>query len=291
VERGYALTLLTENPDLGTIDRLQELTSQNDSELMELWLRAALVEVTSGPGQLLDLVSGQSSNPDVRTKAWVLSSYPELQRPIALKLSGWSQALSLEQSLRFLGYGQSMGSARGVTPNISMVLEKSLREASIDSLCSLMFSSPDQEVRRLSAGLLASRAQSKPDAVFTAVTESLALRPGADQVPWAGGALFVPQFTGLNKNQAVELIGSLVRWSVWTQLHGTSPAQVQPLENNLRSYSLWSVAGGDGSGWRQANGAEGWLKAYRSVAGEKAAAGILREQDVSRGSDLWIIVK
>ena len=65
----------------------------------------------------------------------------------------------------------------------------------------------------------------------------------------------------------------------------------QPLENNLRSYSLWSRADSKVQDWRQAKGASAWLQAYAKIAGEKAARRLLEEQKVSRDSDLWKAVR
>jgi hypothetical protein len=233
---------------------------------------------------------------------------PELQRPIALKLQNWTRELSVEQQLRFLHLDTLLGQAvtapymRGggaqhvprpspVSPTIKQVVSPALRDASSRNLVELMFESPYQEARQLSAGLLASRAQEKPEQILSLVIEELSLGSDDKTVPWEGGALFIPQFNSLTKGQATELIGAMVRWSIWIEVNEAPERHNQPLDNNLRSYSLWSSADDAVQDWRQATGASGWLQAYAKIAGEKAARLLLEEQKVPKSSALWQAVR
>lgn len=117
--------------------------------------------------------------------------------------------------------------------------------------------------------------------------EELSLSGEQKTVPWEGGALFIPQFNSLSKTQATELIGAMVRWSIWIEVNDAPDRHNQPLENNLRSYQLWSRADNNAQDWRQAKGASDWLRAYAKIAGKKAAERLLEEQKVSKESDLW----
>lgn len=291
VERGYCLTLLTERPDPEVSRALAQLAKNSDQDLVKLWTRAALLQMAETPGEVLRTFSQGSplEDPDTKLGAWKPNEFPELQRPVALKLQNWQ--LETEESLQLLALSQAMGTPAGVSPTISQVVGPILRKASTNELTRLMFSSQHQQVRRLAAGLLANSARTEKEKVLSAVGEALSLSADSQDVPWAGGALFIPQFRGLSKTQSVELIGQLVRWSVWTEIHETPGDQVKPLENNLRSYNLWSVAGGRNAGWRQAKGGRAWLSAYAKIAGNEAARQILTEQRVSQSSDLWSVVK
>lgn len=292
-ERGYCLALLTENPDHNVEKAVWEVASKGGSPLVKLWSQAALVSLAESPKELLALVDQQYAkkhgNPDYPNR--VIPINGELQRPVALKLMEWDSKLTLEQRLRFMGVAQRSGQPSNVSPTILMVIAPSLKDAKISDLVHLMFSSDGQEVRRLSAALLAGFKGDKRKAVFASVMEKLQVNSKAKNVPWAGGALFLPQFSSMNKSEAQELITGLTRWSVWTDLHETPVAQVKPLENNLRSYSLWTAAGGGNLNWRSAKGGKEWLQAFGKLRGPEAVAALLREQNVPQSSSYWAVVK
>jgi Uncharacterized protein conserved in bacteria (DUF2330) len=292
-ERGYCLTLMIKTPDKSVVDAVWETSEKTQSPLVRLWSQAALVGFAESPEQLLALVDPEmakaSADPDYPRQAIPVSA--ELQRPIALKLKEWGQRLTLEDQLMFLGVGQRAGQAANVSPTIASVISPALREAKVDELVRLMFQSKSQEVRRLSAALLAGFQEEKRKAIFASVMEELQVNSQSQQVPWAGGALFLPQFSNMNKSEAQELITGLTRWSVWTDIHKTPEAQVTPLENNLRSYNLWTAAGGGSLNWRQAKGGKEWLQAYGKLLGAEAVADLLREQKVPKDSAFWAVVK
>jgi uncharacterized protein DUF2330 len=309
VGRGYCLVLLNEANQPVLDDTLERLALDDPSQLLQLWAKAALVDRADSPAEILELFqSGSATLDSHKGQALIATPLPELQRPIALKLQDQKSEVSVEQLLRFLDLDAKLGTSapqpyvRGgsaqhvpqsspISPTIKLVITPELLAADSEQLNRLMFKSAYQEVRQNAAGLLAYRAQENPERILSLVIEELALGSGMSKVPWEGGALFIPQFAQLNKTQATELIGALVRWSVWAELHKAPDHQVKPVENNLRSYSLWSVAGGDDAGWRNANGAAAWLEAYRMIAGKPAARTILEEQLVSKDNDLWLVVR
>ncbi len=309
VSRGYSLVLLDEAGFRDLDSDLEKLALDDPSELMQLWARAAIVSRADTPAQILELFQpGSATLEDHKGEAVLTTPMPELQRPIALKLQNWIRDLSVEQQLRFLHLDTQLGQAvsapylrRGglqhaprpspVSPTIKQVVSPALKDASSSELTRLMFGSAYQDARQLAAGLLASRAQQKPDQILSLVIEELSLGSKDKTVPWEGGALFIPQFNSLDKTQATELIGAMVRWSVWIEVNDAPDRHNQPLENNLRSYSLWSRADSKVQDWRQAKGASAWLQAYAKIAGEKAARRLLEEQKVSRDSDLWKAVR
>ena len=290
-ERGYCLALLTEAPDKNVLPAVEKVARSSSSPLVKLWSQAALVKMTDTPKDLLVMFDAayakKHGDPDKNGRVMPLQA--DLQRPIALKLKGWSEKLSLEEQLRFLGLSSRMGRVANVSPTISNVISPMLKKAKISDLVSLMFNSEGQEIRRLSAALLAGFKDNKRKEVFSSVMEELTVRSDAKQVPWAGGALFLPQFRNMNKSESRELITGLTRWSVWTELNETQAAQVKPLENNLRSYSLWTAAGSKAQDWRRAKGGKGWLAAYRKLMGAKAAQGILQDLRVPKDSSFWKI--
>jgi hypothetical protein len=285
VERGYCLALLAESPDDTLRTAIWEVVASSGSPLIQLWSRAALVGTAQSPEELLLLLDAEyakASSPSSNQRG-VLAVTPELQRPIALKLQTLSSRLDLEQQLRFLGLANRSGQAVNVSPNIQDVVGPALRSARVKDLVDLMLHSDGQEVRQLSAALLAGFTEDKRKLAFAAVMEGLRFDRGASKVPWAGGALFLPGFGNMSKPEAQELITALTRWSVWADIHKVDQAQVQPLENNLRSYSLWTAAGG-GESWRNAHGGTQWLEAYGQLKGPAAVTALLDELDLPRDS-------
>jgi hypothetical protein len=292
-ERGYCLALLAEAPDKNVSRAVSDVARETSSPLVKLWSEAALVRLTDNPGELLILLdtdyARRFGDPDKAGS--VLQVSGELQRPIALKLKEWNSQLTLEDRLRFLGIAQRSGAAANVSPNIMAVISPPLKDAKIRDLVSLMFHSDSQEVRRLSAALLAGFQEEKRKAVFSSVMEELSVGSSAIDIPWAGGALFLPQFSNMNKSEAQQLITGLTRWAVWTERNKTPEAQVKPLENNLRSYNLWTAAGGGQLNWRNAKGGKEWLQAYGKLMGADAVARLLSEQKVPKDSAYWAVVK
>jgi Uncharacterized protein conserved in bacteria (DUF2330) len=291
-ERGYCLALLTKSPDSNVSKVVHDVVNETNSPLVKLWSEAALVQLTESPKELLVLLDAEyaKTHGDPDKVSQVIPVSAELQRPIALKLKEWGPQLTLEDQLRFLGLAQNSGQPSNVSPNIAAVITPALKAAKIPDLVRLMFHSDGQDVRRLSAALLAGFQEEKRKAVFSSVMEELSVNSSATDVPWAGGALFLPQFSNMNKSEAQELITGLTRWSLWTDIHKTPAAQIQPLENNLRSYSLWAAAGG-GEDWRNANGGKEWLQAYGKLMGADAVASLLQEQKVPKNSPYWAVVK
>lgn len=292
-ERGYCLALLAEAPDKNVTKAVNDVARETSSPLVKLWSEAALVRLTDNPKELLTLLDQDyaKKHGDPDKSGSVLRVSGELQRPIALRLKEWNSKLTLEERLRFLGIAHRSGNAPNVSPTIKAVISPSLKDAKIRDLVSLMFHSDGQEVRRLSAALLAGFQEEKRKAVFSSVMEELSVDSAAKDVPWAGGALFLPQFSNMNKSEAQELITGLTRWSVWTDRNKTPDAQVKPLENNLRSYSLWTAAGGGQLNWRNAKGGKEWLQAYGKLMGADAVASLLSEQRVPKDSAYWAVVK
>ena len=116
-------------------------------------------------------------------------------------------------------------------------------------------------------------------------------REDAEPIQARDAATILGEEANLNQSEARELITTLTRWSIWTDVHKTASAQVQPLENNLRSFNIWTAAKSGSADWRGARGGTGWLKAYSVLEGQKAAAGLLEEQNVSKDSKLWGVVQ
>ncbi len=291
-ERGYCLALSVKNPNKNVTKSVRDVYSKTSSSLVKLWSQAALVDLTTTPEELLALFDAETEKRvDPDQQFGVMPIGVELQRPIALKLKDWDAQLTLEDRLMFLGLAQNAGQASNVSPNISAVITPSLKSVDPRELVDLMFTSRNQEVRRISAGLLAGFTEDKRKVVFASVMEKLQVSGQAKEVPWVGGALFLPQFSNMNKSEATELITGLTRWSVWTDLHKTPAEQVTPIENNLRSYNLWEAAEGGSLDWRNASGGQAWLRVFGSLKGAAAASALLKEQNVPKDSDYWAVVK
>lgn len=253
IERGYCLALLAElEPPADYGDRLRKLSAEDPQPLVRRWAGAARLQTASGPAELLDLL--QSAPGGVAA----------IERPAAMLLQGFSGRLTLEQAMSFAvlaPHSQSSPSLAGVSAPV-------IRQAGPPALAELMFTSKDVNVRRTSAGLLSGLAQKQRAAVMTEVLERLAVDPNAKQVPWEGGALFLPQVQ-FEKGEARALIRSLVRWYQWAEKNKADNQVTQPIENNLRSYNLWQIAGGGNLGWRNAKGAQQWAKLLQQLEAHK----------------------
>lgn len=91
------------------------------------------------------------------------------------------------------------------------VLAPVLLESSNEELADVMLQGKTAAIRRLAAGLIASRPPEEHEDVIAVITSALSYDEKRDVVPWNNGALFLPSVT-YTKDSAQRLVIELVRW-------------------------------------------------------------------------------
>ena len=191
--------------------------------------------------------------------------HPSLQRPFQARMATMASEIT---NLR--GALELVNSDPTLAPALAGVLEK----AQVSELAELMFNDANDGIRRTAAGLLASRS----DEART-IARLYAFNPGAEKVPWAGGALYVPSL-GWQKNDAQILVGNLVAWYVYCEDQGLS-TEKQQIYNNLNSLGLVNTVGMD---WPSFDGHE-LLVQYGNATSRGSARRILAEQGLLEDED------
>lgn len=249
VERGYCLALL---PDLKADDTTEErlrkvYKNSSEPQLVRLWAAAAALNVAGTPEaveRVLDETQGMN----------------ELGRPAAMKLQDFGSQLRLPLALKMLGKYQHLRN-EGLT--VSRVAMDRALAGGTDELVKVMLEAPENETRRGAAGLLSSMTRDQKKKIFDSLIQHLDTAKGAKKPAWEGGALFLPQMS-FDKAEARELIRVLVAWRAWVDANDQL-THAQAIENNLRSYNLWTAAGGGSLNWRGAKGAQQWRALYEKL--------------------------
>ncbi len=251
--RGWAVVALDSIDGARADDALAELTAERTlPPLVRTWAAAARVRRVRDVESLVALMP-------------ILGELPALDRPWRMRLA----ALGTE--------GLEAGDLIRLTtrqPQLSQSLSEAILRQGAPPLVTVMLTGGDQNVRRQAAGYLATLAQrSSPEAAATATTEALTFEPGAKDVPWRGGPLFLPSLAW-DEEQAFALASQLIAWHLFCDLRGLSDAQNQ-VHNNLRSLGLANAAG-----YRppSRNTTEEWLFAWGRVVGRRGLRLLLERQ-------------
>lgn len=221
--RGWAVVGLSRidgNASARVLRRIQEGTEH--PILVRTWAAAARVDRVSN----LD---------DLQQFAQLQHTFPGLDRPLRLKAESLLGNASLEQLLR-------MSSDASMAPMVNGVI---LAQADARGLIELMYTHRDDTIRRQAtafAGNLAGQG-ARGEEVRELLLEALALPRRLGDVPWKGGALYVP---GIQRDQAEsrELVRLLAGW--WLLLEANKRSgELNQVWNNLYSYQLLTTAGYD----------------------------------------------
>jgi hypothetical protein len=255
--RGRAILALSAIDDPRVNDALLSIQDDTgDASLVRTWAAAARIR----RAKTLD---------DVLGFAPLLSTFPALERPISLQVEARSEEL-----------GDIAGALRLIeaSPQLGQVLNDAILGAGAEPLVEAMLTGPTQEVRRLAAGYLATLGQ-RDASTADAVARGLAFRIGAEQVPWAGGPLYVPSM-GWSEKSARAAVGGLVSWFVFTSEEGMQTER-QQVFNNLQSINLIRPAGLS----RASNDARQLLLDWGGVVGREGIEKILAEQGLTDDPD------
>ncbi|MFT7521333.1 MAG: hypothetical protein ACI9MC_003484 [Kiritimatiellia bacterium] len=162
---------------------------------------------------------------------------PGVDRPLKMAMEARMGSINTAQALQLYM----------TTPSLQGALQPIIAKAPADELVGVMLTSPDNNARRTAAGFIGGLAQNGGEKAVADALISKLSRPG-HQVPWKGGALFVP---GINWRGArgQKLITVLTGWMLFCEKQGMN-AEKQQIVNNLQSVGLSRANGitpyGDG---------------------------------------------
>ena len=228
---------------------LQELSRDSDAPMLtRTWAWAALI------GEAQDLE-------ELGALAKESRGFPALARPLRLRV----QQLVTEDS-----DVDGLLSLTSVYPALSDVINPILLKKDSREFSALLMTGSNDIMRRTAAGFLATQARSGgKQEVAEALMERVWFSRRAQEVPWKGGALFVPSIQW-DAQQARTFVGELVAWFVFCEKNGLT-VERQQIINNLRSVGLVRAAG-----FRHLGGnASRMLREYGRVAGRSALESIL----------------
>ncbi len=259
--RGWAIIALGEIGGMDVDEILLKIqVNKKHSDLVRTWAAAARVAMCRSTEALIE-------------KASLIAEFPALGRPIGKRIvdqlesdEGVSAESLLEASIRI--------------PQIAGALSQTIIALGPDQLVTAMRSATDPNVRRQAAGYLASQAKRGTEEaadVARMTLQAYAFQAEAEDVPWTGGALFVP---GINwtPEDAHTLVRSLIAWNVWAEENGKTELQRQ-IHNNIRGVGLSRKVGYQSPNFQFASAPE-WLLAWGKVAGKQAVLELLAEQEL-----------
>jgi acyl-CoA-binding protein len=259
--RGWAIVALSRIPTDSAGRGLSDLQEDgNLPVLVRTWAAAGRINRAEDPNELFDLAKLQST-------------FPALDRPLKLRFT------ALVSSGKGMSAGQLLELSQRM-PQLAQMISGPLLAGGAAPLVDVMAHGANDNLRRQAAAYLGSLAQSKGvDEVADAVAEAYRFDGDAKDVPWSGGALFVP---GIQwpKAAATRMVRDLVAWHVWCDVRGKSDNQKQ-IHNNIRSLSLAGVVGYQSPGWNDIN-TEAWLRVWAKFKGKAAVRKLLRQQDAEK---------
>ncbi|MCA9571549.1 MAG: hypothetical protein KC656_27110, partial [Myxococcales bacterium] len=201
-----------------TLEKLRN--SGSDEQLVRTWAYAASLQRAPDLSTVLALASEQGR-------------YTGSERAVQLAAGRYLQDASAVELLEMAGSVPALNAAIG-----PMLLEVPPAE-----LGALMLTHPNDNVRRQAAAWLGSQATQKgrTDAVARITIDQLRHDPGVGDVPWKGGALYIPGIQW-DQKRARELVRTLIQWKLYCERTGKSGEKNQ-VWNNLRSVQLLQAAG------------------------------------------------
>lgn len=249
--RGWAITGLQQIPGAESDKALLGIQEYGAApELVRTWAAAARINRCADLDCVMEL-------------APLSQQYPALGRPIRLQVEAKGQELGdLGAALKAVSSNPSL--AEALTPIILA--------GGPEPLAQVMFSHPENEPRRLAAGYMGTLGQDQR--THMDIAKLYAYNPGAEEVIWKGGALYVPSLAW-QKKEAQVLVGHLVSWHLYCDRTGLT-AEKQQIYNNLQSINLHRPAGMD---WPNQD-TNALLVQYGKAAGRPALEKILAEHGV-----------
>lgn len=261
VERGRAIVALSEMGGPRVRAELERIVANDqDDVLVRTWAAAALVRAARTPAELM-------------ARSELATTFPAVLRPVEARWRGIDPRAAEELELdRVLVLAARL-------PSLQPTLVELLRGRGVDGLVGPMFTSNDGNVRRLAAAFLATLGADDRRAVADAVLRSVRFEAGSKELPWSGGALFLPGIAWEDAD-AHDLVRELIAWLVWCDAHGKGEPERRPIVNNLRG-QLSAHSGGNELNWNDVD-PRSWLRVWGRKAGLEAARRLLSEQGLDR---------
>lgn len=256
-QRGWAIAALAE---IGGTDVDEYLLDVHADEQMDkvvrTWAAAARVSMTRSVNGLIE-------------KAQLIQTFPALGRPIGMRLveqmNEGGDEVDPEQMIQ----------ATIKVPQLQQALAPAIIAFGPDKLAMVLYNCEDNNVRRTAAGYLGTIANAgQGQDVADKIIESVKFDPQANDVPWEGGALFIPNIQW-SKENARALVGNLIRWHVWCDIN-EKQAEQQQIHNNIRSVALIQAAGYANPGWQNV-GTVQWLNSWKQAVGKEGIRELLEE--------------
>ena len=250
--RGRAILAMRDidTPEASTA--LRSLTASQHELAVRSWAASALIHRAADLDSLIRLTQQYQH------------ALPATGRPLELKIEQLTANASTVELLKMAATGNQFTQSLG--PRLNRVPAQDLVVA--------MRTHSNDQVRRQAAAYLAARG-AQDQHVAAAIIDATRWDPERSELPWAGGALYIPGLQYQRKH-AIALIGELIRWNLALRDNPSAQRQVQ---NNLRSVQLLRAAGFQNA-WPDVNGTEVLIE-YRRVAGRAALHQILAEQGLS----------
>lgn len=218
--RGRAIVGLARAEGSLANDTLRQLREKGDPQLVRTWAYAASLQRADGLDGVLELAQQQAR-------------FPGSQRAVQLAVTAHMEGADTEQLLKLISS----------TPSLSASVGPLLLDAPLKELGRVMLTHPDDGVRRQAASWMGAQATQKNrgSEVADIVVAQLTHNPRVKEVPWKGGALYVPGIQW-KKADARALVRTLIQWKLYCERTGKSGERNQ-VWNNLRSVQLLQAAG------------------------------------------------
>lgn len=222
--------------------------------LVQAWAASARINRTADLDSFLPLAQSY------------VYQYPATARPIELKAAQLLEGASIADMLKLMA----------LQPQLAAAIAPKILTTPSSELVRLMQTHGDDNVRRQAAAYLASQGQDDKGhaKVSAAVRDALAYDKKVKDLPWDGGALYVPAIQW-QKNEALDLIRTLIQWNLHCERIDKANEQRQ-VQNNLRSVQLLQAAG-FGNAWPDVSGPD-VLVEYGKIAGRQDVWKLLDEQ-------------
>ena len=257
--RGWSIVCLAEIGGKQADARFVQLHDDpQQPQLVRNWAAAARVHIANSNSELVALST-------------LTQKFPSLVRPLSKKLvqrlESRDEKVSTEALLQL-----SIN-----MPQLRSALAPTIIAEGGAALIRVMLHDKTVSLRRQAAAYLGTLASQSDEKLVSEIVKAYRFDPQAKQTPWTGGPLFVPSLNW-KPQSAKQLVGHLVAWYVWCDLHDQKQQQ-SAIHNNLRSIRLARVAGYERPGFRQAN-TEAWLASWGKVVGRAGIESLLKQQNV-----------
>lgn len=256
-QKGWAIAAMAEIGGSDVDEILLNIhANESNEKLIRTWAAAARVSMTKSVNGLIE-------------KAQLIQTFPALGRPIGIRIVEEMNKDGAEVN------PEKMIQATLRVPQLVQGLAPAIIAFGPEKLVSVVYESSDNNIRRTGAGYLGTLAQAGQGTdVSNAVIAAVEFDPQATDVPWAGGALFIPNIQW-DKDNSRALVGNLIRWHVWCDMNNKGEEQNQ-IHNNIRSVALIQAAGYANPGWNNV-GTVQWLQSWKQAVGNDGIRELLTD--------------